>query len=168
MNPPAALSLPAPSARTVTAPPAEPSEPFTLSADISTKPGELPTDLAAAQFAQLPPFENHSATSWPYLRHQYDWAVSNFCHHPIYFEDARVERYGTHFGPLVQPLASGVQFFASAPLLPLKLFVHPPRSYVCRGEYMRPPKPEHPRGYVTRVSLNFARAALYTIGFLIP
>lgn len=46
------------------------------------------------------------------------WRSSQICHLPLYFEDAMLERHGhVRFGRL-QPVASGVKFLTTIPLLP--------------------------------------------------
>lgn len=67
----------------------------------------------------------------------YFWQASNLVHQPLYFEQAYVERYGYNYGCL-QPLASGVQFFGTVPLLPAKMAVRPPRDCVWSLGYGRP------------------------------
>jgi hypothetical protein len=53
-------------------------------------------------------------------------------YHPLYFEDVNLERHGYSprcMGP-VQPVLSGVHFFATLPTLPYRLFAEPP--WQCR------------------------------------
>lgn len=54
-----------------------------------------------------------------------DRPAGQFCYRPLYFEELNVERYGRHHGHL-QPLLSGVHFFASVPALPYKMTEHHP------------------------------------------
>jgi hypothetical protein len=54
-------------------------------------------------------------------------ARAEFCHLPLYFEDAKLERYGQSVR-ILQPIVSGVRFFATVPVLPLKMVVEPPRQ----------------------------------------
>ncbi|MGC3966387.1 MAG: hypothetical protein QM775_03145 [Pirellulales bacterium] len=60
----------------------------------------------------------------------YFWQASNMVHRPLYFEQKYVERYGANFG-LMQPVASGVQFYGDVAVLPIKLLRHPP----CECQY---------------------------------
>ncbi len=46
---------------------------------------------------------------------------------PLYFEQVNLERYGRNHGCL-QPALSGARFFATIPLLPYAMTVHPPRQ----------------------------------------
>ena len=58
-----------------------------------------------------------------------------FAHHPLYFEEANLERYGRTCGPL-QPALSGIRFFATIPSLPYAMTVHNPyKTYTTRWPY---------------------------------
>ncbi|MGB7325620.1 MAG: hypothetical protein WBD31_12170 [Rubripirellula sp.] len=52
------------------------------------------------------------------------WVASGVRHRPLYFEDVNLERYGHHY--LAQPLVSGVRFFGSAIVLPLRMCADKP------------------------------------------
>jgi hypothetical protein len=53
-----------------------------------------------------------------------------FCYHPLYFEDANLERCGYSQGCLLQSGISGFQFYANVALLPFKMLCLHPCSYV--------------------------------------
>ncbi|HEY3965563.1 MAG TPA: hypothetical protein VGM05_13485 [Planctomycetaceae bacterium] len=53
-----------------------------------------------------------------------------FCYHPLYFEDPNLERCGYSQGCLCQSLVSGFQFYGNVALLPIKMVLLPPCSYV--------------------------------------
>ncbi|MBI3863243.1 MAG: hypothetical protein HY290_15235 [Planctomycetia bacterium] len=53
-----------------------------------------------------------------------------FCYHPLYFEDPNLERCGYSKGCCCQPLVSGFQFYANVALLPAKMLLMHPCSYV--------------------------------------
>ena len=53
-----------------------------------------------------------------------------FCYHPLYFEDPNLERCGYSKGCLCQPLVSGFQFYGNVALLPIKMLLIHPCSYV--------------------------------------
>lgn len=53
------------------------------------------------------------------------------CSQPLYFEDSNLERTGRSAGPVVQPLLSGVHFFGSVGIWPLKVARACPGSLVC-------------------------------------
>lgn len=55
------------------------------------------------------------------------WQAPNICHHPLYFEDIGLERYGQDAG-LLQPVLSGVHFFGRVQTLPLQAMFQRPRS----------------------------------------
>ena len=51
-------------------------------------------------------------------------------YHPIYFEDMNLERCGLTYGCCLQPIASGLHFYLGFAVLPYKVLVAPPRSYL--------------------------------------
>ncbi len=53
----------------------------------------------------------------------------DFYQHPLYFEDANLERCGLDHG-ILQPAISGTYFFGTIPLLPYKMVVQPPKECV--------------------------------------
>ena len=61
---------------------------------------------------------------------------ADLCYNPLYFEEPRVERFGQSWG-CIQPVMSGVHFFTNAALMPAKMIVHPPRSFVCQDRYYK-------------------------------
>ncbi len=60
----------------------------------------------------------------------YTWISPAFYHHPLYFEQPNLERYGLGRSRLVQPILSSVHFFGSIPLVPYKTLTHHPRERV--------------------------------------
>ena len=59
------------------------------------------------------------------------WRPSAICHYPLYFQESMLERHGhVRFGHL-QPIASGVRFFSTFPLLPYMYALTPP----CTTQY---------------------------------
>jgi len=91
-----------------------------------------------------------------------------FAYHPIYMEDMNLERCGLSCGCCLQPAVSGLHFFGSIALLPYKMLVSPPCSYVyppgecepgCRFSYCENfigPKPDISRLFDCRI-LNRCR-----------
>lgn len=69
------------------------------------------------------------------------------CYKPLYFEDANLERYGCVRGGCLQPVVSGVHFFGSVGLAPLKMLGAAPCQTVC-------PFPEAHDGFCLRPSRN--------------
>ena len=84
------------------------------------------------------------------------WTASALSTRAAYFEDVQLERYGnTIVCPALQPIVSGVKFFATIPILPYKMGVTPPHECVytlghrrpgSRAPYMVEPFPISPRG----------------------
>jgi hypothetical protein len=66
------------------------------------------------------------------------WKASGLCHHPLYFEDVELERYGHSRGPFAQPLYSTAHFFANIAILPYKMGIHPPGECQYTLGYYRP------------------------------
>ena len=100
------------------------------------------------------------------------WKASALSTQAAYFEDVQLERYGnTIVCPSLQPVISGVKFFATVPILPYKMGVTPPNECVYTLGHRRPgscapymvePFPISPRG-----ALFQAGAVAGTI-FVIP
>ena len=51
----------------------------------------------------------------------YAWAPRNLAHKTLYYEDMPLERYGQSFGPLLQPVVSGLRFYGDVVTLPLQV-----------------------------------------------
>jgi hypothetical protein len=80
--------------------------------------------------------ETFEPRSW--VASTYVWKASAACHKPLYFEDVHLERYGHSVGPILQPFASSAHFFATIPILPYKMGVHPPHECMYTLGYYRP------------------------------
>lgn len=107
--------------------------------DIRPQRGPLPPDC----FAQLrpdPPTPQPLAPRTDQL-YQFAWAAPGMFHHPLYFEDVPLERYGHAYGPVVQPVVSGARFFGTALTLPYRLGVDRPHTPVYPLGYVRPGTP---------------------------
>ncbi|MCA9215793.1 MAG: hypothetical protein KDB27_22160 [Planctomycetales bacterium] len=65
----------------------------------------------------------------------YDPAIG-FCHHPLYFEHTRAERFGASHRPF-DSMIGGVHFFGNVALLPVKIVVARPRSCVATWQRLR-------------------------------
>ena len=98
--------------------------------------GETPPMVVAPQYAGVAVVGGRE-TQRGFGETVYFWQASNLVHHPLYFEQRYVERYGASFGTL-QPVASGVQMAADTALLPLKMLRHSPRECVYSLGYGRP------------------------------
>ena len=73
---------------------------------------------------------------WPQIT--YMWKASGLCHKPLYFEQVHLERYGHSWGPIAQPLLSGVHFFGTVPILPYKMGLKTPNECVYALGHYRP------------------------------
>ena len=105
-------------------------EAIDISIRVEGNPGEdFPYECALGN-------EKHQPRDWPLIT--YNWKASALCHKPLYFEQVRLERYGHSWGPLVQPIMSGVHFFGSVPVLPYKMGVRTPCECVYSLGYYRP------------------------------
>lgn len=51
----------------------------------------------------------------------YCWTAPAFFHHPLYFEQVNLERYGQGTYRCLQPAASAAHFFGTLPILPYKI-----------------------------------------------
>jgi hypothetical protein len=66
------------------------------------------------------------------------WAPTNLWHHPLYFEDPALERYGHTYHPLVQPFASSGRFAVQLVGLPYQMALHPIHAKEYTLGYYRP------------------------------
>ncbi len=66
------------------------------------------------------------------------FAPSAICHKPLYFQDTMLERHGHQRFPNVQPLASGVRFFGTIPIMPYLMTLHPPGEDIYNLGHYRP------------------------------
>jgi hypothetical protein len=69
----------------------------------------------------------------------YQWAATNLFHHPLYFEDVQLERYGqVKCSELVQPFKSIGKFGVQLGSMPYQLIADPPASCRYVLGYYRP------------------------------
>ena len=89
------------------------------------------------------------------------WKASNLCHHPLYFEDVNLERYGHTRGPILEPVVQSAHFFANIAVLPYKMGVHGPSEcqyalgYYRPGNcapWIKPPMPISARGAIAQAA----------------
>lgn len=68
------------------------------------------------------------------------WSGASFCHRPLYFEDARLERYGCISGPLDRwpSVHSAIHFGWKTGVLPIRMAMERPRSCVKSGYKAEP------------------------------
>lgn len=68
----------------------------------------------------------------------YTWSAPHFFHHPLYFEQVNLERYGQGPHRCLQPLYSAAHFFGTVPLMPYKAGSSPPHERVHVLGHRRP------------------------------
>jgi hypothetical protein len=69
------------------------------------------------------------------------WTAPVFCHQPLYFEDAMLERHGHERFPHLTPLISGARFFTGVFTRPYMVYLHPPLEDVPNTGHFRPGSP---------------------------
>jgi hypothetical protein len=121
-----------------------------LGIGIDPPAGRLPTDLATACWDKVNQGEGASAAlrCWPLMC--YNWDATCFCHNPLYFEEANLERYGYQCGDrcacccscgrecCLQPAASAFHFFGTIPTLPYCMLVDCPTDCIYTLGHYRP------------------------------
>jgi hypothetical protein len=108
-----------------------------VTATITNPAGDLPADLAAPRFTKAGVTYAPANESRNWMAYTYFWEASGSVSNPLYFEEPNLERYGYQFGCL-QPAVSAAHFFATIPLMPYKMVVHPPHECVYSLGYYRP------------------------------
>ncbi len=88
------------------------------------------TDGLLGQAALARPGPRADAEDYLWSPAAYTWVSPVFYHHPLYFEQPNLERYGIGRARVAQPLLSSVHFFGSIPLVPYKTLTHHPRERV--------------------------------------
>ncbi len=97
------------------------------------KPFRDPNEVAASV---LPESGVDREQDWVATR--YEFAAANTFSHPRYFEDRMLERHGHERFPALQPLVSGVRFYATMPMLPYLMTVRHPCECESSLGYFRP------------------------------
>lgn len=112
-----------------------------ISIDARSKPkngnNEVPENLAEKAMGQIPVVQASTSDSM-FAETGIEKSRNHdqlFAYQPLYFEEANLERYGRACGPM-QPVVSGVRFFATIPSLPYAMTVHQPnKTYTTRWPY---------------------------------
>ncbi len=109
-----------------------------ISLDISHKSDKLPKDCYAEYYP-----ESSSGTPFVWGRRsavEYDfyWAAFGLVHNPLYFEDVPLERYGTGYSPVVQPVVSAAKFCGNVAILPYRIGLDSPHQLDYTLGYYRP------------------------------
>jgi hypothetical protein len=100
-----------------------------LTTNITPSPGELPRDCPWGG-------EQFQPRCWSPVT--FTWTASALCHHPLYFEQVQVERYGHTLGPWLQDFESAAHFFLTVPILPYKMGLELPNECMYTLGYYRP------------------------------
>ncbi len=100
-----------------------------LTYDTTAEQGDFPTECPLTK----DPFQTRQ---WEPTK--FSWTASSLCHKPLYFEQVGVERYGHSWGPFLQPVISGGQFFVTVPLVPYFMGVNAPNECLYTLGYYRP------------------------------
>ncbi len=84
---------------------------------IAAEPGLFPQECVLSDEPFVP--RNFACTV-------FTWKASALCHKPLYFQQAKLERYGHTFGPVLTPVLATGHFFVSVIALPYKIGMNPP------------------------------------------
>ncbi len=121
-----------------------------VSTTVAPPPGQFHPDVAdkderprlprGSELFSQQPAQFHGAGGirtrpWPELIAL--WEAPGTAHHPLYFEEVNLERYGYSFG-LAQPVVSAAHFFGRIPALPYLMTVDPPHRCVYTLGHYRP------------------------------
>lgn len=115
-----------------------------VSCDIVPKQDEkegavgLPPDCAAELLNALRPEELSADLPRGWAESTFSWQASQLATHPLYFENAPLERYGQTICPILEPAISGAKFFGTIPLMPYKMALQRPRDTIYLLGYYRP------------------------------
>ena len=96
---------------------------------------ELPTDDSTDLFQPAVESDNSQTRGWAAT--EYFWAPTNIAYHPLYFEQAAVERYGRTVWPFGQPILSAGCFYGAFLAWPAQIVCDCPWS--CYYAYGYPP-----------------------------
>ena len=108
-----------------------------LRARITPSKGDMPTDYATRRFERAPSYYHGYGMARGWYNSSIAWNNPGIAHHPLWFQDLNLERYGYNYG-IGQTLVSSVKFCADAALLPYNLIAQPPCDCVYTLGYDRP------------------------------
>ncbi len=92
------------------------------------KDKKFPTDATEGKLPASRPLPTGLDRTQPAFPIVKQWEHGGFCHKPLYFQDTMLERHGHERFPYMQPVASGVRFFGTLPVLPYLMTLHPPQE----------------------------------------
>jgi hypothetical protein len=87
--------------------------------------GQIPEDTAAKEMTAVRDLPEGPDRDGQWYLDTLNWQASCVFHHPLYFEDIVLERYGQQRFPWLQPWISGARFYATLPALPYLMTVEP-------------------------------------------
>jgi hypothetical protein len=96
-----------------------------------------PPDYAGPWLASQPTLLHVMGTSRDWAVMDFRWVAPAVAHHPLYFEDVNLERYGYSWG-LLQPAVSAAHFFGNLLTLPYHTVSTPPCECVYGLGFERP------------------------------
>ncbi len=101
--------------------------------------GDLPNDESGRLFAT-----SSSGSANIHQRAEtklFMWHAANSFHGPLYFDNVPLEIHGQTRSHQLQPLLSGVRFYSTTVVLPLKMLSQPPHQHVYSLGTNRPGSP---------------------------
>lgn len=81
--------------------------------------GDIPDDATSGRMPASVPLPL-AIDRGIFLQSSKQWVPGGFCHQPLYFEDAMLERHGHQRFPYLQPFVSAAKFYGTIPLAPYK------------------------------------------------
>jgi hypothetical protein len=117
-----------------------------LGINIAQPTGALPTDLAAPCWNHINQTQTGCAATRCWTNSAYHWDATCLCHHPLYFEEINLERYGYQCGDVcccgceccLQPFASAAHFYGTVLALPYCIAAECPGDCVYTLGHYRP------------------------------
>ncbi len=112
-----------------------------VTADATLPAGLLPDQVeheGDAPVAELIPEVGDPRLMGGWGGNVFNWSAAKSWHHPLYFEEVNLERYGYQCHPLAQPFVSGAHFFLTVPTLPYQMTAYPPRECIYTLGHYRP------------------------------
>lgn len=100
--------------------------------------GALPENRTEGRLPQARPLPTGTTREIGMYAMSKEWYAPGFCHKPLYFQDTMLERHGVSRRPCIQPLASGVRFFGTLPIMPYLMTLHPPGEDIYSLGHYRP------------------------------
>lgn len=108
-----------------------------LTAEWTPFVGPLPIDCSQYLFEEPRPAA--ASLGWP--EYEFNWVAPEYWHHPVYFDDVPLERYGQSLVPRRQSWLSGLKFYTGFAVMPAKLWADRPFSYISSLGKYRPGSP---------------------------